>query len=108
MARSYYHTPITSVTGCRSSKAWRRQENRRYRAYAKNHMRHGRYDDIQGYCGTFANEWHSLRDGKYWFGEVKYIECSSRQYYKWGMVITTCRPGHYHSCVLEYKKQMRK
>lgn len=84
MSRSRYRNPFMGVTGRSSCKAWRTQENRRYRAYAKNEMRHGRYDNIQGFCGNFGNEWASPRDGRVYFGDYKGVPCIDKtQHPEW-------------------------
>ena len=67
MSRSRKHTPIMSWAICRSCKQWRTQENQLYRAYVRDMMAHELYDDIQGFCGKFGNEWDSPRDGKVWW-----------------------------------------
>lgn len=113
MTRSVMHTPIISWCGHHSCKVWRTQENRRYRAYAKNLMRHAQYDSIQGYCGKFGNEWDSPRDGKYWYTRGKGKKCNTTIWYSSYLtgilgIIPTCENGDHWSCDIAYKKQMRR
>lgn len=112
MSRSYYHTPIMGVTGRPSCKSWRTQQNRRYRAYWKNLMRHGKYDDIQDYKGKFGNEWDSPRDGRTYFGEMKYRECIEEEYDAWIWTYDgnyKCVPNrNLHFCYEAYLTYMRK
>lgn len=109
MARSYKYTPIGGVTGSNSCKKWRSQENRRYRAYYKNLVRHGKYDDIQGYCGRFGNEWDSPRDGKTRIFQYKYWSCGQYWWYSpYGERRFFCKDGDHWHCNEYYKQFMRK
>lgn len=112
MSRSYKHTPINSWAGCHSALAWRTQENRKYRAYSKNEMRHDRWE-IQDYCGKFGNEWDSPRDGKMWWNDGKGQDCVQTVYchnYKYGIKIHGCdiKNNDHYRCNIAYMKQMRK
>jgi hypothetical protein len=110
MTRSRYHTPIQGVCGYKSCKAWRSGENRRYRAYVNNLMRHEQYDSIQGYCGKFGNEWDSPRDGKMYFGHMKNRPCGTVVYFI--SVYFTCREKNWgidhYNCHKYYLELMRK
>lgn len=108
MSRSYRRTPIGGITGCNSAKAWRSQENRRYRAYVRDLMRHQKYDSIQGYGGRFGNEWSGPRDGKtHWF-DLKNKPCNTKPYFLYGFVCQGCLNGEHRDCHIYYKKLMRK
>ena len=104
MTRSYWHTPIKAFGGQNCSKGWRSKQNRKYRAYVNNELRHERYEMSQ-YKGKFGNEWDSPRDGKGWCGEYKYIPCP-HILRRWGYS-TGCNGKHHH-CYLYYKELMRK
>lgn len=109
MSRSYYHNPFMGVTGRSSCKWWRSSENRRYRAYVKNLIRHERYDDIQDFCGRFGNEWDSPRDGRCWFGHYKNTECISRdEVLSWPGWFGCWIEMDCHYCHKEYTRLMRK
>lgn len=111
MSRSRKHTPVISWCGTRSCKAWRTQENGRYRAYAKNLVAHERYDDIQDFKGRFGNEWDSPRDGKYWYTAGKGKPCGTDTVYSsWisGVFTPTCKGNDHWRCHKAYLKQMRK
>jgi hypothetical protein len=70
---------------------------------------HERYDDIQGFCGKFGNEWDSPRDGKYWYDNGKGKPCNSTIWFsRWGIIVPTCDVDSHYKCDVEYKKQMRK
>lgn len=97
------------VCGRANCKNWRSQENRRYRAYSKNLLRHGEYDNIMSYKKKWQNPWDGPKDGSYWFGDLRYIECCSRVCIKWGIKVTYCDPDEdYHRCEFEYFEMMRK
>ncbi len=101
------------ITGRPSCKQWRSVENRRYRAYAKNLMRHERYDDIQVYKGRFGNEWSSPRDGWTYFGHYKNQPCVDRGNYPgwrwWSWLHGGCwLEKNVHFCHKAYKELMRK
>lgn len=113
MSRSYYHTPIMGITGRKSCKAWRSQENRRYRAYCKNLMRHEKYDDLPDYKGRFGNEWDSPRDGRFYFGKTKYRACildEQHPFFPLTMERFKCMMYNstYHFCYKAYEKDMGK
>ena len=106
MSRSRWKTPIVPWCHRSSCKGWRTQENRRYRAYVRDHIAHERYDSIQGYCGRFGNEWDSPRDGKGWIGEMKYRKCPYYRYLyngQWHGCETNI-----HFCSKYYWEMMRK
>lgn len=113
MSRSYYHTPIMGVTGHPSCKKWRQQENQRYRRYAKVLTHKGLYDSISPYKGRWANEWDSPRDGKTYFGHMKYRECvdiytlGEYPYYKYPL-LGCFIDKDIHFCYKYYNELMRK
>jgi hypothetical protein len=110
MSRSYWKTPISGV--CRTStscKEWRAKENGRYRSYVRDEIHHQRYHMIQDYRGKFGNEWDSPRDGKSWFGHIKWRKCPYGKYWsiyrrEWH---TYCNNDD-HLCYKYYAKLMRK
>jgi hypothetical protein len=113
MSRSYYHNPFMGITGRSSCKWWRSSENRRYRAYAKNLIRHERYDDIQDFCGRFGNEWSSPRDGIQYFGGMKHRECISMDdlepfTWRWWLSERCWVEKNIHFCHKEYTRLLRK
>lgn len=111
MTKSFYKTPITGTCKCISRKSWLTGENRRYRAYTTNLMRKERYDDIQSFKGRFGNEWTSPRDGKQYFGHMKYQNCYDNEIcYLYGYTtIKHCTSNyHYYDCKETYKRYMRK
>lgn len=104
MSRSYWHTPIKANAGQNCSKEWRSKQNRKYRAYCKNRMRHEEYE-LPSYTCSFGNEWDSPRDGRNWCGESKYKQCPvlERIFGYW----RGCdKRGH--RCYKYYKELMRK
>ena len=102
MTRSYWHTPIKAFAGQNSSKQWRSAQNRRYRSYCKNLMRHNNYE-LPDYCNMFGNEWDSPRDGKGWVGDYKYYKCP----YICNNGFVYCTKDSHH-CYKYYNEMMRK
>lgn len=113
MSRSYYHTPRMGITGRRSCKKWRQQENQRYRKYVKGLLIKEKYDDIVAYKGKWGNEWDSPRDGKFYFGHYKNVPCipvlpHEITFYWSGRPVRCSVEKNYHWCHKEYKRMMRK
>lgn len=106
MSRSYWKTPIKANCGQNCSKQWRSKENRKYRAYAKNLMRHELYDNIDPYCNRFGNKWDSPGDGKSWCGNIKYRKCPYIRYMFHGVGVGCTDTVHF--CHRYYDELMRK
>jgi len=111
MSRSHKHTPICGIAQCHSRKKWLTAQNQRYRTYVRDQIRHENYDDIQGFCGRFANEWDSPRDGKQYFGHMKHQPCYDNHIEKvhgFEILYNCTKHKHEYSCQGYYKKLLRK
>lgn len=110
MSRSRFKIPIMGIAGRVSCKLWRSKQNRKYRAYTNNLIRHHKYDDILAYKGRFGNEWDSPRDGKQWLGDWKNKKCGIYSWYTYkGIALTNCKDSRSHyRCNVALKKYMRK
>lgn len=111
MSRSRRHTPICAYTCCESNKKFKIYEHQRERATVKKSLivalRKGTEEEYLGpHPKKYGNEWASPRDGKGYFGEMKYRPCPyiSRIY---KMNMCEGRGGHYN-CRVYYKQLMRK
>lgn len=70
MSRSSRKTPIMGFCSSKGQKRFKQQEHRRERRAVRVALHTGQ--EIMPHHKKYGNEWDSPRDGKYWFGYLKY------------------------------------
>lgn len=70
MSRSYKKTPISGITGAISNKPFKKQEHRRERRAVNCMLHTGK--EVMPHPKKYGNEWSSPRDGKSWFGDLRF------------------------------------
>ena len=105
MSKSKRKTPISAVTGCDGNKQFKQQEHRRERRTVRMQLQAGREDWELPHTKKYGNEWDSPRDGKMWFGDMKYG--SPAYYWLWRYTKETIEE-HIEDQKREYERLMRK
>ena len=112
MSRSYKKTPIEGITYARSNKKFKQQGHRRERSTVKNYLRPHLAEDLYIQIPdtrNYGNEWASPRDGKTYFGHMKYYDCIDSLQAQWTFrCMWRCADDWHAFCNKAYEEAMRK